>query len=103
MYVPYIICLSHIHPDRPMGKALSIHGLSVTPIVGIISPDFKPSPNKNEVAAVFDIPLECFLQKMGHSHDDTDFRGLPYRLHYFELKSRERKPFLIWGLTVSLS
>lgn len=40
------------------------HLLRVIPVIGILSnkKDFNPSPNPDEVEAVFDAPLEMFLK-----------------------------------------
>lgn len=40
------------------------HLLRVIPVIGILSnkKDFHPSPNADEVEAVFDAPLEMFLK-----------------------------------------
>lgn len=77
---------------------LSKHHISVIPVVATIPSDFKPRANPNEVAAVFDVPLETFVRPGAgrHSHKDCVWDDLAYRLHYFET---EDKKFTIWGLT----
>lgn len=77
---------------------LSKHFLSVTPVVATIPSDFQPRANPNEVAAVFDVPLEMFVRPQAgrHSHKDCAWDDLAYRLHYFETDDGK---FTIWGLT----
>lgn len=82
---------------------LSKHLLSVTPVVGIIPPQLRFSPNPTEVAAVFTAPLHRFLEAgPGYSSRDLEWQpGLPYRLHYFDYEHRGRS-FCIWGLTAGM-
>ncbi len=72
-------------------SVLSIHRLSVTPVVGIVPaaciPALRASPA--EVAAIFSAPLRLFLGARGHTHKDVPWvhgpaPGIRFRLHYFE-------------------
>lgn len=85
-----------VHCSLP--PCLSKHFLSVVPVVATIPSDFIPSPNANEVAAVFDVPLETFLRPAPgrHSHKDCAWDDLTYRLHFFETEDGK---FTVWGLT----
>jgi len=71
--------------------------VSVRPVVArIISQDFTPTPNADEVDATFLCPLEGFLSPGGgYSYKDWEFMpGRHIRVHYFQ-----RGPHLVWGLT----
>mmetsp|Transcript_39858 Transcript_39858/g.118675 ORF Transcript_39858/g.118675 Transcript_39858/m.118675 type:complete len:390 (-) Transcript_39858:356-1525(-) len=78
---------------------LSKHFLSVTPVVAAVPPCFKPTPNPDEVEAVFDMPLSTFLEPPPRSHYSRDLKweGHPYRIHFFE-----HGGFTVWGLTASI-
>lgn len=70
--------------------AVGQKSLPVRPVVGLIPPDFRPTPSPHEVAAVFNEPLERFLSKDGHTAREIHFKrpavGLgpgSVRLHSF--------------------
>ena len=70
---------------------LSIHRLSVTPVVGVVPAACVPGLRaaEAEVAAIFDAPLAQFLGSAGHSQRDQPWvhgpaPGVRFRLHYFE-------------------
>ena len=70
---------------------LSIHRLSVTPVVGVVPAACVPGLRaaEAEVAAIFDAPLARFLGSAGHMQRDQPWvhgpaPGVRFRLHYFE-------------------
>ncbi|KAK6118257.1 hypothetical protein DH2020_048043 [Rehmannia glutinosa] len=83
---------------------ISSNLLTVVPVIGILSNvgDFKPVLNADEVDAIFDAPLEMFLQE-----DDRykcvvkDWEGWKYACHIFELEA-EQGNFVVGGLTASI-
>mmetsp|Transcript_44749 Transcript_44749/g.72865 ORF Transcript_44749/g.72865 Transcript_44749/m.72865 type:complete len:333 (-) Transcript_44749:3933-4931(-) len=50
-------------------QILSKHGLLVTPVIGIVPPDFVPVPNPSEVDLAFSVPLEFFASAGNSSFD----------------------------------
>ncbi|XP_066268567.1 peroxisomal coenzyme A diphosphatase NUDT7-like [Branchiostoma lanceolatum] len=76
-------------------------GMLVTPVIGFIPDSFQPTPN-NEVADVFTMPLENFLQTEGHSAGDISWKGIPATLHYFQYKTNG-KTFVTWGFTAMVA
>eukprot|EP00850_Spirogloea_muscicola_P023489 SM000361S13808 [mRNA] locus=s361:1328:2458:- [translate_table: standard] len=67
-------------------RTVAQHLLLVTPVVGLLADghEFLPAPNPSEVAAVFSAPLHMFLEAERHRHDDLEWLGMPYRVHFFE-------------------
>jgi len=72
-------------------SVLSIHRLSVTPVLGVVPAACVPglAPCPAEVAAIFTVPLATFLGAAGHTHRDVPWvhgpaPGVRFRLHYFE-------------------
>ncbi|WP_148052686.1 CoA pyrophosphatase [Atlantibacter hermannii] len=75
----------------------SVTGFQVTPVVGIIPPDLPFHASEEEVAAVFEMPLEEAL-RLGRYHPlDIHRRGNDHRVwlswyeHYF-----------VWGMTAGI-
>ncbi|KAF8402602.1 hypothetical protein HHK36_010690 [Tetracentron sinense] len=79
------------------------HFLMVVPVVGLLASreDFKPILNTDEVDAVFDAPLEMFLEEDGYRSEEREWMDWKYILHLFDFES-EQGTFLIWGLTASI-
>ncbi|KAI3472821.1 hypothetical protein Pfo_029950 [Paulownia fortunei] len=83
---------------------ISSNLLTVVPVVGLLSrvEDFKPVLNADEVDAIFDAPLEMFLQEDGrHKCVEKEWKGWKYACHIFELES-EQGNFVVGGLTASI-
>ena len=78
---------------------LSKGRVSVRPVVAHVgSTSFMPVLSKDEVAETFTVPLESFLDDVGHSHRDWEFLpGRVIRVHFFERAKR-----VVWGLTASV-
>ena len=79
---------------------MSRHMVSVRPIVGIVRDGFEVTEtSEEEVAETFTAPLEMFLRRENHRHDDWSWPGAPraIRVHYFEHEGRQ-----IWGLTAAI-
>lgn len=75
----------------------TVTGFLVTPVVGFVRPPLKLRPDPEEVAEVFELPLDVVLDVRNHQRHSREFRGqerhfyvLPYRHHY------------IWGATAAM-
>ncbi|WP_263260683.1 CoA pyrophosphatase [Pseudomonas sp. RIT-PI-S] len=78
----------------PLSPLISVHGLKVTPIVGLI-PDFvEYRPNDAEIAAVFSVPLEFFREDPREHTHRIDYRGRSCYVPCYRYEN-----FKIWGLT----
>ncbi|KAL3654893.1 hypothetical protein CASFOL_000679 [Castilleja foliolosa] len=83
---------------------ISSNLLTVVPVVGLLSnvEDFKPVLNADEVDAIFDAPLEMFLQEDGrHKCLEKEWKGWKYACHVFSLEA-EQGNFVVGGLTASI-
>ncbi|PIN13364.1 hypothetical protein CDL12_14008 [Handroanthus impetiginosus] len=82
---------------------ISSNLLRVVPVVGLLSrvEDFKPVLNADEVDAIFDAPLEMFLQDGGHKCVEKEWGEWKYASHLFELET-EQGNFVVGGLTASI-
>jgi len=85
----------------------SVGGLCVTPVVAMIDPpdvinSLKPS--KDEVEAVFTVPLEFFLDKSGNLNDSYDipWSGSTFTVRTYFYEDHQGRTFKIWGLTAHI-
>jgi 8-oxo-dGTP pyrophosphatase MutT (NUDIX family) len=73
-------------------------GFEITPVVGIVTPGFTPHADPREVADVFEVPLDHFLDEQNHRIDsrkvaegrERRFYAMPYGQRY------------IWGATAGM-
>ncbi len=72
-------------------------GYRITPIVGIVQPPFDLQPDDNEVAEVFEVPLDFLLDERNHQRHSREFEG--EQRHFFAIPYQER---YIWGATAGM-
>jgi 8-oxo-dGTP pyrophosphatase MutT (NUDIX family) len=72
-------------------------GFLITPIIGLVTPDYTLLPNAYEVEEVFEVPLAFLLDPQNHkTHSRTD-RGMRYRFHAMPYHD-----YYIWGATAAM-
>jgi 8-oxo-dGTP pyrophosphatase MutT (NUDIX family) len=72
-------------------------GYEITPIVGIVRPGFMIHADPREVADVFEVPLEHFLDEVNHKIGSRMYNGRERR--YYAMPYGER---YIWGATAGM-
>jgi 8-oxo-dGTP pyrophosphatase MutT (NUDIX family) len=75
----------------------TITGFEVTPVVGVVPPDLPLVPHPQEVAAIFEAPLDFLLDPARHTIRSARWQGL--ERHYYEILWGERR---IWGATAAM-
>ena len=74
-------------------------GYKVTPVVGLVTPPFELTPDENEVAEIFEVPLAFLMD--GANHQRLSFEmpeGAGRRTFYAMPYER----FFIWGATAGM-
>ncbi|MDN3556423.1 CoA pyrophosphatase [Halomonas maura] len=77
-----------------LSDVLSLHGLKVTPYVGVIPPDLPLVPDRRELDAIFEVPLAHFLEDRRTHTDVIRVEGRDYYV-----PSYRRDGHVIWGLS----
>ena len=72
-------------------------GYYVSPVVGLISPDFVARPDPGEVADVFEVPLGFLMDPKNHQTHARDIEGKSRR--YVAMPYEDR---YIWGATAGM-
>ena len=72
-------------------------GYEITPIVGLVTPGFIPRADPRDVANVFQVPLQHFLDERNHRIDSRVWQGRERR--YYAMPYGER---YIWGATAGM-
>ena len=73
---------------------ISKHGLLVKPYVGIVREGIQLWPNPDEIASVFEVPLDYFSKAIPIRIDCISRHGESHHIPAFEFDGHE-----IWGLT----
>lgn len=72
-------------------------GFVVAPVVGLITPPFAVRLDPMEVADVFEVPLDFFLDPANHRRETRMFKGVERRFWVMPYKHR-----YIWGATAAM-
>ena len=72
-------------------------GYEITPVVGIVTPGFTTRADPREVAAVFEVPLDHFLDEANHRIDSRMAQGRERRFYAMPYGQR-----YIWGATAGM-
>ncbi|MBZ9557665.1 MULTISPECIES: CoA pyrophosphatase [Modicisalibacter] len=89
-------------PDRVrllgrLSDVISLHGIRVTPFVGVIPPDLPLRPQLGELDTIFEVPLTLFLEDR-RSHTDVITVGE----HRRYVPSYQAQGHVIWGLSAMM-
>jgi hypothetical protein len=69
----------------------------VTPVLGVIPPDLPLVANADEVAAIFEAPLDFLMDPANHRKTTVDWNGRART--YYEMHWDGRR---IWGATAAM-
>ena len=72
-------------------------GFRITPVVGLLPPDFVARPDPHEVDDVFETPLSFLMNPENHEEKSVQWQG--QRRKYFEMPY---KGHYIWGVTAGI-
>ena len=75
----------------------TVTGYRITPVVGWIEPPFDLKLDAFEVAEVFEVPLDHFLDPANHERHAYDYQGR--QRHYYAMPYQSR---FIWGATAGI-
>jgi 8-oxo-dGTP pyrophosphatase MutT (NUDIX family) len=86
-----------IEPVGRLDVYRTVTNYAVTPVVGIVQPDFSPQPDPYEVAEVFETPLSFLLNPDNHHRHSGWFNGTPRR--WWAMPYGD---YYIWGATAGM-
>lgn len=72
-------------------------GFRVTPVVGVVRPPFRLTPDPTEVAEVFEVPLAFILDPSNPQRHSREFQGAKRFFYVFPYQHR-----FIWGATAGM-
>jgi len=72
-------------------------GYRVTPVVGLLTPPLAFTPDPNEVAEIFEVPLAFLLDERNRQRRTREFQGQQVGYYVFEYGEK-----VIWGATAGM-
>ncbi len=87
-----------IEPVGRLPHYLAATGFRITPVLAIVHAGFTLTPNPDEVAEVFDVPLSFLMDPANHQTGSKQFRDGLQR-HFYEMPYGEHH---IWGITAGI-
>jgi 8-oxo-dGTP pyrophosphatase MutT (NUDIX family) len=75
----------------------TITGFLVTPVVAFVDPGFELQPDPNEVADIFEVPLDFIADTRNHRRESGLFKG--QRRYFYVLPYKD---YYIWGATAAM-
>jgi 8-oxo-dGTP pyrophosphatase MutT (NUDIX family) len=73
----------------------------VTPVVGLVKPGFTITPNPDEVADVFEVPLAYLMNPANHRHHIVEWQG--EKRHWLSMPYQDgHVERFIWGATAGM-
>ncbi|KAA0011138.1 CoA pyrophosphatase [Billgrantia pellis] len=80
-----------------LSDVISLHGIRVTPYVGLIPADLPLAPDLAELDAIFEVPLMLFLEDRRHHTDVIPVNGRPHYVPSYHTHGQ-----VIWGLSAMM-
>lgn len=92
-----------VHPSQveiigPLSEVVSLHGIRVSPYVGLVESDVELRPNPEELDSIFKVPLSYFLQEAPVRRDRMTYKGLALSVPSYHYEY-ENECYEIWGLS----
>lgn len=75
----------------------TISGFTVAPVIGFVRPGYTLAPNPDEVAEVFDVPLDYILAPQRMQRQEILWHGRAREIFEFDYDGRR-----IWGATAAI-
>ena len=90
---------SHIDVIGTLPDYLTVTGYRVTPVVALLTPPFELTPDPNEVAEIFEVPLAHLMDGMNHQRMSFDLPEGAGRRSFYAMPYQR---FFIWGATAGM-
>ena len=86
-----------VEPIGRLPRYSTTTGFKITPVLAIIQPGFVLTPNPDEVADVFEVPLDFLMDAANHISESRVWQGR--ERHYYVMPFGDRH---IWGVTAGI-
>lgn len=88
----------HVEIIAPLSQVVSLHGLRVSPYVGLVDPNINMTPNLDELDSIFKVPASFILEAKPKRRDRMTYKGLALSVPSYDYEY-EGEVYEIWGLS----
>lgn len=88
---------AHVELIGRLPRYLTTTGYSITPVLALVHPPFDLTPNDDEVADVFEVPLSFLMNPANHRRESRIWQGK--ERFYYTMPFGDR---FIWGVTAGI-
>ena len=88
---------SHVEIIGELDQYIVGTGYLVSPVIGLIKPPFKLTRQEDEVAEIFEVPLDFLIEPKNFKRYAREFNGTVH--HHFSLTWQS---YFIWGATAGM-
>ncbi len=81
-----------------LSQVVSLHGILVSPFVGLIEDDYPLVPNPEELDSIFKVPVQFFQQAAPVRRDKMTYKGMALSVPSYHFEA-EGETYEIWGLS----
>lgn len=82
----------------PLSQLVSLHGILVTPFVGIVDEDVELKPNLDELDSIFKVPVDYIIDAEPKRRDKMTYKGMQLSVPSYDYEY-EGEVYEIWGLS----
>ena len=81
-----------------LSQVISLHGIKVTPYVGLVAEDIALVPNLDELDSIFKVPTEYILNAEPKRRDRMTYKGVALSVPSYDYQDIDDS-YEIWGLS----
>lgn len=82
----------------PLSQVISLHGIRVSPYVGLVDEDVEVTPNLDELDSIFRVSVNDILEMEPTRRDRTTFKGMALSIPSYDY-TYQGETYEIWGLS----
>tara|TARA_R110002072_G_scaffold1130_10_gene9465 strand:+ start:37604 stop:38215 length:612 start_codon:yes stop_codon:yes gene_type:complete len=82
----------------PLSQVISLHGICVSPFVGLIEDNHPLVPNLDELDSIFKVPVQFFRQAEPVRRDKMTYKGVALSVPSYHYQD-QGETYEIWGLS----
>lgn len=82
----------------PLSQLVSLHGIQVTPYVGLVDDNIDLQPNPDELESIFKVPVNYIMNAEPKRRDRMTYKGMALSVPSYDYHYRGRD-YEIWGLS----
>lgn len=82
----------------PLSQVMSLHGIRVSPFVGMVDDDHPLVPNPAELDSIFKVPVQFFREAEPIRRDRMTYKGMELSIPSYHFED-DSEIYEIWGLS----